>query len=120
RGEAGVTGVRRLEEARLHSTDFADLLRWYPKGAPPLLSKVKAARTWADAYGYLMLVTGRCEIMLDPIMSLWDIAPLYPILEEAGASWSDFQGRRDMPGESIIAAASPELHEAVFSDLAAD
>ncbi len=117
RGAAGITGVRELEEARLHSTDFADLFRRYPKGVPALLSRVRAARTWADAYGYVMLVTGRCDLMLDPIMSLWDIAPLYPILEEAGASWSDFQGRRDMPGDSIIAAASPELQEAAFSYL---
>lgn len=117
RGTAGLSGVRRLEDARLHGTDFADLLRRYPKGGAELLSRVKAARTWADAYGYLMLVTGRCDLMLDPVMSLWDIAPLYPILEEAGAYWSDFQGRKDMPGKSIIAAASTELHAAGFSYL---
>jgi histidinol phosphatase-like enzyme (inositol monophosphatase family) len=115
RGEAAVTGVRSLREARLHGTDFAELARRYPKGAMALLSRAKAARTWADGFGYLMLVTGRADLMLDPVMSLWDIAPLYPILEEAGAAWSDFQGRRDTPGNSIIAAASQELLEEAFA-----
>ena len=115
RGDASVSGVRRLENARLHGTDFAELVKRYPAGGPALLSRVRAARTWADAFGYLMLVTGRADLMLDPVMSLWDIAPLYPILEEAGAAWSDFQGRRDTPGDSIIAAASQELLEEAFS-----
>lgn len=117
RGPGGVSGVRSLAEARLNATDFADLFDRYPAGCSDLLSQVKAARTWADAYGYLMLATGRADLMLDPIMSLWDIAPLYPILDEAGAAWCDFQGRRDTPGQSIIAAASTELLEAAFTSI---
>ena len=114
-GTCSISATRSLSKARMHATDFADLYRRYPRGTERLLSKVGAARTWADAFGYLMLVTGRAELMIDPVMSLWDIAPLYPILDEAGASWSDFQGRRDMPGESIVAAASPELLEETLS-----
>ncbi|MFP4330613.1 MAG: inositol monophosphatase family protein [Spirochaetaceae bacterium] len=114
RGEAGVTEVRELRKARLNATDFAELSRRYPVGCSELLSSVEAARGWADAYGYLMLVTRRAELMLDPVMSLWDIAPLYPILEEAGAAWCDFLGRRDIPGQSIIAASSSQLLESAF------
>ena len=115
----GISGVRRLEDARLHSTDFADLMRRYPAGTQKLLSRVKAARTWADGYGYLMLATGRADVMIDPVMSLWDIAPLYPVLEAAGAGWSDLQGRRDMPGSSIICASSSELREEALALLSA-
>jgi len=31
-----------------------------------------------DAYGYHMVATGRAEIMLDPTVSIWDVAfPTY-------------------------------------------
>ena len=31
-------------------------------------------RTWGDCYGYLLVATGRAEVMVDPIMNLWDAA----------------------------------------------
>jgi histidinol-phosphatase len=47
---------------------------------------------WGDAYGYLLVATGRVELMLDPIMSVWDCAPFPPILQEAGGTFGDWQG----------------------------
>lgn len=47
---------------------------------------------WTDAYGYLLVATGRAEITLDPIMSIWDCAPWPPILQEAGGYFGDWQG----------------------------
>jgi histidinol phosphatase-like enzyme (inositol monophosphatase family) len=52
----------------------------------------RVARTWGDGYGYLMVATGRAEVMIDPVMNLWDAAPLQPIIEEAGGHFSDWQG----------------------------
>ena len=42
--------------------------------------------------GYLLVATGRAEVMLDPIMSVWDAAALQPILQEAGGTFTDWQG----------------------------
>ena len=39
---------------------------------------------WSDAYGYLLVATGRIEAMLDPIMNAWDCGPFPVILREAG------------------------------------
>ncbi len=47
---------------------------------------------WGDAYGYLLVATGRVELMLDPIMSPWDAAPFPPILREAGGYFGDWRG----------------------------
>lgn len=59
-----------------------------------LQSACRLARTWGDGYGYLMVATGRAELMVDPVMALWDAAALQPILEEAGGTFTDWQGNR--------------------------
>ncbi len=59
-------------------------------------------RTWGDCYGYLLVATGRAEVMVDPNMRVWDAAALQPILEEAGGSFTDWQGNRTIyHGEGI-------------------
>lgn len=59
-------------------------------------------RTWGDAYGYLLVATGRAEIMLDPAMALWDSAPLQVIMEEAGGTFTDWQGNATIHGGESI------------------
>ena len=50
-------------------------------------------RGWGDCYGHCMVATGRAEVMLDPAMNVWDCAPLLPILEEAGGTFTDWTGK---------------------------
>ncbi len=52
----------------------------------------RLTRTWGDGYGYLMVATGRADVMVDPVMALWDAAALPPILEEAGGTFTDWHG----------------------------
>lgn len=49
-------------------------------------------RTWGDCYGYLLVATGRAELMVDPILNVWDAAAVQPIIEEAGGTFTDWQG----------------------------
>ena len=59
-------------------------------------------RTWGDCYGYLLVATGRAEVMVDPIMNLWDAAAIQPIIEEAGGTFTDWQGNATIhAGEAI-------------------
>src|SRR5690625_7725789 len=48
-----------------------------------LLAAARLHRTWGDAYGHMMVATGRADIMIDPILSIWDAAALLPVLKEA-------------------------------------
>ena len=57
-----------------------------------LQAAARLTRTWGDGYGYLMVATGRADVMVDPIMALWDAAALPPILEEAGGTFTDWRG----------------------------
>ena len=52
----------------------------------------RADRGWADAYGYACLATGRVDIVLDPVMSIWDNAALLPVVTEAGGIFTDWSG----------------------------
>jgi histidinol-phosphatase len=50
------------------------------------------SRTWGDAFGYLMVATGRAEVMVDAVANAWDIACFLPIIEEAGGVFTDLTG----------------------------
>ncbi|GAG24205.1 unnamed protein product, partial [marine sediment metagenome] len=55
-----------------------------------LQNGARLSRTWGDAYGYMLVATGRAEVMVDPVLCLWDTAALQPILEEAGGTFTDW------------------------------
>ncbi len=59
-----------------------------------LQAEARLTRTWGDCYGYLMIATGRADVMVDPLMNVWDAAALLPILEEAGGVFTDWNGQR--------------------------
>jgi histidinol phosphatase-like enzyme (inositol monophosphatase family) len=68
-------------------------------------------RTWGDCYGYLLIATGRAEVMVDPVMNLWDCAAVQPIVEEAGGTFTDWQGNRTIHAGEAIATNGAVLEE---------
>jgi histidinol-phosphatase len=61
------------------------------------------SRTWGDAFGYLMVATGRAEVMVDARINAWDIACFVPIIEEAGGVFTDLDGAATAFGKHSIA-----------------
>ena len=50
----------------------------------------------------LMVAVGRAELIVDPVVAVWDLAALLPVIEEAGGTFTDWQGRRTIhSGQSI-------------------
>lgn len=68
-------------------------------------------RTWGDCYGYLLVATGRAVAMIDPVMQVWDAAALLPILQEAGGTFTDWQGRPTIEGGEGVGTNSHVLDE---------
>ena len=100
---ARVSSTASLDEALLLATDFGDCEKYgFGRAAEILQKQVHARRTWGDAYGHVLVATGRADIMLDPIMNVWDCAPLLPIVEEAGGTFTDWQGQRTIDGGNAI------------------
>ena len=57
-----------------------------------LANSVYFCRTWGDVYGYFLVATGRVEVMVDPVLNIWDAAAAQPIIKEAGGKFTDWQG----------------------------
>lgn len=101
---ARVSSIAKLEDALLLSTNFNICAQYgFGRAAELLQARAKTSRTWGDCYGYVLVATGRAEVMFDPVMNLWDCAPLLPIMEEAGGTFTDWRGERTVNGGNSIA-----------------
>ncbi len=108
RGSTAPSRARVSDRATLAEALFctSDAVTYRKVGRQAALERLEAAallnRTWGDCYGYLLVATGRAELMIDPAMSVWDAAAMQPILEEAGGTFTDWQGRPTIhSGEGI-------------------
>ncbi|MDG2427628.1 MAG: inositol monophosphatase family protein [Acidimicrobiales bacterium] len=68
-----------------------------------LISAGALIRTWGDAYGYVLVATGRAHAMVDPIVSRWDVAPMLTIFPEAGGVFTDLSGKVTAEGGDALA-----------------
>jgi histidinol phosphatase-like enzyme (inositol monophosphatase family) len=99
-----VSSVSVLGDATVLTTD--ERFRHRPErqaGWRALSEAAAVSRTWGDCFGYLLVATGRAEAMCDPILSPWDAAALQPIIEEAGGTFTDWDGTRTAFGGSAVA-----------------
>ncbi|HKV98850.1 MAG TPA: inositol monophosphatase family protein, partial [Vicinamibacterales bacterium] len=99
-----VSTVARLEDATVLTTDhrFTRTPECVP-GWRRLASRASVARDWGDCYGYLLVATGRAEVMIDGILADWDAAALFPVIREAGGMFTDCAGRETPFGSSAVA-----------------
>lgn len=113
----GVSGKTDLAAATLLCTDprRAETHQNGP-AFQNLIQQVETYRGWGDCYGYLMVACGRADMMLDPVLSLWDLLPLIPIIRGAGGIITDFQGKDAVKGKSCV-AATPALHPQIMDIL---
>ena len=81
-----------------------------------LIRKVKMYRMWGDCYGYYLLATGYADIMIDPIMSIWDSMALIPVIRGAGGVITDYKGDDPAKGNSTV-AAHKSIHKFIIDEL---
>lgn len=99
-----VSDVARLEDATVLTTD--ERFAGEPargEGWRRLAGRARVARTWGDCFGYLLVATGRAEVMVDPEMSPWDSAALQPIVAEAGGVFTSWDGDASAFAGSVVA-----------------
>jgi myo-inositol-1(or 4)-monophosphatase len=112
-----VRECKDLDNAVLLTTDHLNIEKYKDISRfNKLTRRVKLYRNWGDCYGYYLLATGYADIMIDPVMSAWDLLPLIPIIKGAGGIISDYEGNDPIKGRSAV-AASPTIHSEVISIL---
>ncbi|MFC7527793.1 histidinol-phosphatase [Actinoplanes sp. GCM10030250] len=113
-----VSSVRRLTDA---SFCYASLNGWADNGRldqmVDILLGVWRSRAYGDFYGYMLLAEGALDAMVEPELSLWDMAALIPIITEAGGRITDLDGRPTADKSSVI-GTNGLLHEDVLAALA--
>ena len=103
-----------LSEATLLTTDHLNIEKYQDaEKFNELIHHVKLYRNWGDCYGYYLVATGYADIMIDPIMNIWDSSAVIPIIRGAKGIITDYHGNDAVKGESII-AASPEIHQEIL------
>jgi histidinol-phosphatase len=112
-----VSGVSRLADA---SFCYSSLTSWEEIGKlDAMLALMRGSwrtRAYGDFYGYMLLAEGAVDVMVEPELSLWDLAALVPIVTEAGGEFTDLTGRPG-PGGGSAVATNGKLHPAVLEKL---
>jgi histidinol phosphatase-like enzyme (inositol monophosphatase family) len=100
-----VSSNSTIETAAVMTTSYPDLVKYQGvDSVNRLLQFTMIQRTWGDCYGYNLLAAGKVEAMIDPVVKLWDYAPLIPIIHEAGGKITDIQGNVSNEMTSVIAS----------------
>jgi len=109
---AYVSDVTSMDKAVVVFGDVATFSKYNRSQAWERIKQSSFFRAgWGDAYGHLLVATGRAELMLDPIMNVWDCAPFPPILKEAGGYFGDWQGNSTVHANEAMSTSNKLLPE---------
>jgi histidinol-phosphatase len=109
-----VSKVHDLADATLC---FTDVGAFYKYGMWDeffeLGSRVWDRRGFSDFWGHMLVAEGVADVMVEPIVNLWDVAPMFVIVEEAGGRTTDRTGAR-RPDTGTSVTTNGILHDTVL------
>lgn len=82
-----------------------------------LEAAVRLPRYGTDCYAFAMVAAGFVDLAVDAGLQAYDIVALIPVIEKAGGVVTTWEGGPAETGGDIVAAATPELHEAAMKIL---
>ncbi|MEI8000879.1 MAG: histidinol-phosphatase [Actinomycetes bacterium] len=113
-----VSHVDHLSDALLC---HADLLAYEASGCGPEFDALTRAvwdrRGFGDFWGHLLVAEGIADVMVEPVLEVWDIAALIPIVTEAGGRLTDRCGAVRADGGNAV-TTNGVLHDAVMAIVA--
>jgi histidinol-phosphatase len=121
RGGAGprrnrVSAVSDLAAASLSYSDLGD---WADRTAPfhELAGAAWRTRAYGDFWSHMLVAEGSVDISAEPVVSIWDVAALVVVVEEAGGRITGVDGSRSPTAPSIV-CTNGVLHDAVLARFA--
>jgi histidinol-phosphatase len=107
-----VSDVSSLGDA---SFSYASLSGWDNRmdGFLNLARSVWRTRAFGDFWSHMLVAEGAVDISAEPSVSLWDLAALQVIVEEAGGTFTDLTGKPTPDGGSAV-STNGRLHAEVL------
>jgi histidinol-phosphatase len=113
-----VSKVASLNDAFL---SYSSLTGWEDSGRTDafldLSRTVWRTRAFGDFWSHMLVAEGAVDASFEPEVSLWDLAALQPIVEEAGGRFSDLSGVDRADGGSVL-CSNGRLHDELLIALA--
>ena len=113
-----VSSVGDLSDA---SVAYSSLTGWEAQDRLPgllqLSRDVWRTRAYGDFWSHVLVAEGAVDASFEPEVSLWDLAPLQVVVEEAGGRFTDLSGQARPDGGSVV-CSNGRLHDAVLAALA--
>lgn len=112
-----VSGVSKLSDA---SFSYSGVGGWAQTGRLggflSLSESVWRTRGFGDFWSHMLVAEGAVEISAEPEVSLWDLAALKVIVEEAGGKFTDLSGEPTPDGGSVL-CTNGLLHDEALAAL---
>lgn len=114
-----VSAVDALSDAHLCYSDLPSWTKYRSSAVPmiDLLHAVWRTRGVGDFWQHMLVAEGAADIAVEPVVNLWDLAPILVIVEEAGGRFTNLEGERTAAGGSAI-STNALLHDEVIAALA--
>ncbi len=124
-GRASMTGPLGVRDLKVRGTtelSQATLFTTFPEvgtvdeGAAfrRVAERVKLTRYGCDCYAYALLAAGQIDLVIEAGLQAYDIQAPIAVIEAAGGIVTDWSGGTAHEGGRVLAAATPELHEAAL------
>jgi histidinol-phosphatase len=114
-----VSKVALLADAHL---SYSSLKGWEEQGRLEGLLQLSRdswrTRAFGDFWSHVLVAEGAVDASFEPEVSLWDLAPLQVIVEEAGGRFSTLEGEARPDGGSCV-CSNGLLHDEVLAALRA-
>ena len=112
------SGVTKLGDASL---SYSGLGGWADRGRLDnflgLTRSVWRSRAFGDFWSHMLVAEGAVDVSAEPEVSLWDLAALQVIVEEAGGRFTSLAGDATPDGGSVV-CTNGHLHDEVLALLA--
>jgi histidinol-phosphatase len=112
RGEGAFANGEPMRVSRVARLDEASVSAHYDAPIPG----VWHGRALGDFWQHMLVAEGALDAAVDPGLSLWDVAALVPIVEEAGGRITSVDGGDPVAGGSAV-SSNGALHAAVLAAL---
>ena len=112
-----VSQVTKLSDA---SFSYSGIGGWAETGGSTVLSLSQAVwrtRGFGDFWSHMLVAEGAVDVSAEPDVSLWDLAALQVIVEEAGGRFTSLSGVASPDGGSVV-CTNGHLHDEVLAHLA--